>query len=149
MRDQARVLVERLDLLDGDRLEVPRGPDLVHLVVVAGHDVLRLRLREDDLPDAGRVLDGELQLDPGVRLLVGRLDLGDQVDAEADDADRALVGRGRPVTRARLRCEERLGREGCEARECGAPSEQLSPVHPVVAHSFSVSFRKWSNPNFP
>ena len=56
---QPRDLAPRGDLLDRDRDEVARRPDLIQLVVVAGHDVLRLRLREDDLPDAGRVLDGE------------------------------------------------------------------------------------------
>src|SRR4029079_4340165 len=85
---------------------------------------------------AGRVLDRELQLDSGVRLLVRRLDLGDQVDAEADHANRALVGRGGLVAGAPLRGQQRLGREGGEPRERGATSKQLAPIHPVVAHAF-------------
>ena len=43
-------------------------------------------LREHDLADARRVLDGEAQLDAGVGALVRLLDLRDQVDAKADDA---------------------------------------------------------------
>ena len=84
----------------------------------------------------GVSLTVKLQLDAGMRLLVRRLDRGDQVDAEADDAQRALVGRGGLVARARLGGEQRLGREGGEPRERGATSQQLTPIHPVVAHAF-------------
>ena len=140
------MLAERGDLLDRDRDEVARRPDLVQLVVVAGHDVLRLRLREDDLADTRRVLDGEVQLDAGVRLLVRRLDLGDQVDAEADDAQRPLVGRRGLVARARLCGEQRLGREGGEAPRARRHVPVAGADPSGCRSCFSVSFRKWSNP---
>ena len=106
----------------GMGLEVARRPDLVELVVVAGHDVLRLRLCEDGLADTRRVLDRGSPPDAGVRLLVRSLDLGDQVDAEADHAQRARVGRRWPCSPRspqRRRAPRSRGRRALRARRHG------------------------------
>ena len=147
--DQARDAAERGDLLDRDRDEVARRPDLVQLVVVAGHDVLRLRLRQHDLADARRVLDGELQLDPGVR-------------RSRTPSGSAGSGRRRGRRRAACPCRPRSPCSRRSPRRRTAPRSRARraprALHPSRSvdgdpsgyrSCASVSFRKWSNPNSP
>ena len=84
-----------------------------------------------------------------VRLLVRLLNRGDQVDAEADDAQRALVGRGAPCSPRSPRRRTAPRSRGRRAPRARRPVRAAGADPSGCRSCSSVSFRKWSNPNSP
>ena len=90
--DQRRDLAKASHGRRGDGLQVAGRPRLIELMVVAREDVERVGLRQHDLRRLRRALDGPLDRDARVVLLVHGLDRVALVDADAQDAKYALVG---------------------------------------------------------